>query len=53
MPTGMIVVMILLHLLPRFQKEPTISGFYQQLTGKTPTSLKSFIQREKNQFEIK
>ncbi len=51
METGMIIVMILLHLLPRFQKEPRISGFYEQLTGKTPTDLKTFIEREKKQFE--
>jgi len=49
--SGMIMVMILLHFLPRFQKEPKISEFYQQLTGKKPTDLKTFINREKTQFE--
>lgn len=48
---GMIIVMILLHFLPRFQKEPKISDFYEQLTGKKPTNLKKFIEREKKQFE--
>jgi len=48
---GMIVVMLLLHLLPRFQKEPRISDFYEQLTSKKPTDLKTFIEREKRQFE--
>ncbi|OIP02031.1 MAG: NmrA-like family protein [Bacteroidetes bacterium CG2_30_33_31] len=51
MVKGMIIVMILLHFLPRFQKEPQISDFYESLTGKKPTDLKSFIEREKKQFE--
>lgn len=51
MVKGMIIVMILLHFLPRFQKEPKISDFYEQLTGKKPTDLKTFIEREKIQFE--
>jgi uncharacterized protein YbjT (DUF2867 family) len=51
MAKGMIVVMILLHYLPRFQKEPKISNFYERLTGKKPTDLKTFIEREKKQFE--
>ncbi len=42
--------MILLHLLPRFQKEPIISDFYEKLTGKKPTTLKEFIEREKYKF---
>jgi len=52
MAKGMIIVMILLHFLPRFQKEPRISDFYERLTGKKPTDLKTFIQREKNKFDI-
>jgi len=48
---GMIVVMLLLHLLPRFQNEPRISDFFEQLTSKKPTDLKTFIEREKRQFE--
>jgi uncharacterized protein YbjT (DUF2867 family) len=51
MEKGMIIVMLLLHLLPRFQKEPDISGFYEQLTGKKPTDLKTFIKREQKFFE--
>jgi uncharacterized protein YbjT (DUF2867 family) len=51
MEKGKIIVMILLHFLPRFQKEPAISDFYERLTGKKPTELKTFIQREKEQFE--
>ncbi|MFW6275237.1 MAG: NmrA family NAD(P)-binding protein [bacterium] len=49
--TGMIIVMILLHVLPLFQKEPRISNFYERLTGNKPTGLKMFIEREKVQFE--
>jgi uncharacterized protein YbjT (DUF2867 family) len=52
MVNGMIVVMILLHYLPRFLKEPAISDFYEQLTGKKPTSLRAFIEREKHHFEV-
>ena len=48
---GMIIVMIMLHFLPRFQKEPVISDFYEKITGKKPTSLKEFIEREKIKFE--
>lgn len=51
MAKGMIAVMIPLHFLPRFQQKPKISDFYEQLTGKNPTSLKVFVEREKNQFE--
>lgn len=48
---GMIIVMILLHFLPRFQKEPVISANYEKITGKKPTSLSEFIEREKIKFE--
>jgi uncharacterized protein YbjT (DUF2867 family) len=47
MINGMIVVMILLHFLPRFQKPPKISSFYESMTGKKPTSMVDFIKREK------
>lgn len=51
MEKGMTIVMILLHYLPRFQKAPNISDFYEKLTGKKPTALIAFIEREKKQFE--
>jgi uncharacterized protein YbjT (DUF2867 family) len=51
MAKGMIAVMILLHFLPRFQREPRISDVYERLTGKKPTSLRAFIEREKLKFE--
>lgn len=48
---GMIVVMILLHFLPRFQKPPRISDFYYRLTGKQPTTVKEFVEREESAFK--
>jgi len=50
-PKGMIIVMILLHFLPRFQSEPKISNFYQKLTKKQPTSISDFIDRENEKFK--
>ena len=50
-PKGMVVVMTILHLLPRFQGEPRISGSFETITGKKPTSLTEFIKREKQKFE--
>lgn len=50
MPAGMILVMIMLHFLPRFQSEPEISGFFEKLSGKKPTCLEVFILREKSRF---
>jgi len=47
---GLVMVMIMLHFLPRFQKEPHISDSYEKLTGKEPTKLIEFIEREKNLF---
>lgn len=51
MVKGMIIVMIMLHFLPRFQKEPIISDYYEKLTGKKPTKLNEFIEREKIKFQ--
>lgn len=46
-PTGMIIVMIMLHFLPRFQKEPRITNSFERIIGKKPTTLREFIQRVK------
>lgn len=46
------LVMTLLHFLPRLQAEPKISDNYLKLTGRTPTTLKAFINREKAKFTI-
>jgi uncharacterized protein YbjT (DUF2867 family) len=50
MAKGMILVMIMLHFLPRFQKEPVISNNYEKLTGKKPTKIIEFITRERQKF---
>lgn len=50
MAKGLILVMIMLHFLPRFQKEPVISDYYEKITGKKPTHLSEFIEREKLKF---
>ena len=49
-PSGLAVVMTILHFLPRFQKEPRISDNYKLLTGKEPTRLAEFIEREREAF---
>jgi len=50
MATGLIIVMMMLHFLPRFQKEPRISNSFEKMTGKKPTTLREFIHRKKNKF---
>jgi uncharacterized protein YbjT (DUF2867 family) len=50
MAKGMILVMIFLHFLPRFQKDPNISTFFEDLTGRKPTNLRDFIKREVDKF---
>lgn len=47
---GLIVIMIMIHFLPRFQKDPHISDLYEKTTGKKPTTLSEFIQRESAKF---
>lgn len=47
---GLVLVMIMLHFLPRFQKEPDIINDYEMLTDKEPNRLVDFIKREKEQF---
>ena len=49
--SGMIFVMIMLHFIQRFQKEPLISHFYEDITGKKPTTLRQFVMREKEVFD--
>lgn len=51
MTKGMIFVMLLLHFLPRFQKEPIISDFYENLIRKKPTTLQEFVAREFTKFD--
>ncbi len=49
-PSKLAIVMTLLHYLPRFQKEPEITEVFYKLTGKKPTTLKEFINREKEKI---
>lgn len=42
-PTMLILVMIMLHYLPRFQKEPALTEWVEKLTGKPPISFIQFI----------
>lgn len=51
MPAGMVMVMIMLHFLPRFQKAPEVSKFYEESFGKKPTSLREFLEREMEGFK--
>lgn len=48
--SGFALVMTLLHFLPRFQKEPEITDNFKSITGKRPTTLKEFIEREKGRI---
>ncbi len=49
-PAGMIMVMIMLHFLPRFQKDPQRSAAYEKITGKKPNPLSVFVKREVDFF---
>lgn len=46
-PTMMILVMIMLHYFPRFQKEPNVSDWVEKLTNKLPTTFEKFIDDNK------
>lgn len=48
--SGFALVMTILHFLPRFQNEPMISDNFKKLTGKKPTTLQKFIEREKEKI---
>lgn len=48
--SGFVLVMAMLHFLPRLQREPQITDTFYQLTGKKATTLKEFIKREKRTF---
>lgn len=48
----MIFIMIMLHFFPRFENDPRVSTSYKNITGKEPTTLKEFLQRESSIFEM-
>lgn len=49
-PFGMVIVMCILHFLPRIQKEPEITDVYKRMTGKNPLEIDMFIELNKNSF---
>lgn len=42
-PTMLILVMIMLHYLPRFQKEPNTTDWVEKITNRQPTTFQQFI----------
>ncbi len=50
LPTRFILVLILLHYFPRFQKEPSISPCVSEITHQSPGTLNAFIERNKPQW---
>ncbi len=51
MPTMQILVMIMLHYFPRFQKEPATSKWVEKLTGRQPISFDKFVNDNKELLE--
>lgn len=51
-PMEKILVLTMLHYVARFQRddEPVVSDIYQRITGKPPTTLREFLEREKLKF---
>jgi len=43
MPTMLILVMIMLHYFPRFQKTPKTTEWVKIITGKEPKSFDDFV----------
>ncbi len=50
-PAMLILVMIILHYLPRFQKEPQITNCVKELLYKEPNSFEQFIQVNLNKLK--
>ena len=48
MPTMLILVMIMLHYLPRFQKEPNVTDWVKQITNNEPKTFDEFVVEHKN-----
>jgi uncharacterized protein YbjT (DUF2867 family) len=42
-PLGYILVLIMLHYFPRFQREPFFSNAFQKITGRNPISFDQFV----------
>lgn len=50
LPTRFILVLVLLHYFPRFQKEPTTSTWVSEITQQSPGTFNAFIERNKFQW---
>jgi nucleoside-diphosphate-sugar epimerase len=51
-PKDFIMVLIALHFFPRFQSTPLLSDTYPKMTGKSPTSLREFMEHHKKDFQV-
>ncbi len=51
MPVMLIMVMIMLHYLPRFQKEPAITDWGYKITKRNPATFVQFIQANKEKLK--
>ncbi len=51
MPTMLILVMIMLHYFPRFQKTPKSTQWVKIITGQEPKTFDDFVLRNKNQLK--
>ena len=49
-PVSKILVMIMLHYLPRFCKSPEVSLDFERVTGRKPTAFGEFLNRNKTQI---
>ena len=52
-PTMLILVMIMLHYLPRFQSTPPINNMVRLITQKEPNTFEEFLISHKNKFLVK
>ncbi len=48
--TALILVMIMLHFLPRFKKTPPTSDWVQKITGQEPRSFAEFVQKNASEL---
>lgn len=48
--TGMILVLVMLHYLPRFQRDPVLGDGFKQLTGLQPADFKQYAEDYKSQL---
>lgn len=47
---GYIGIMLLLHFLPRFEKEPEIHGDIRRILNRNPRSIAHFVEKNKGKF---